>query len=193
MTGRSARILVAAVAGASSLSAEAGAGAASPYPIVPTSKAVLTGTFVMHGRITVAVGVRGERPGETITRAWAFFPQSCRTGSCQRVVLRRERSAGTHTTITLRRDASGTYRGAGAFDAPLRCLGRTYPRGETALYAVSVRIKQAIVVNDVRFAETITATYLNSRRIDHTICPLGPSHDAARYTGTLDLSSPYLL
>jgi hypothetical protein len=166
------------------------AGAAAqttPYQIVPTSTALLTGTFTMHGRITVAVGVTGEHVGQTITRTWVFQAHECGPTSCALVVLTRERSAGTHSTITLRRGLDGTYRGTGAFDAPLRCEGRTRPRGETAPYRISARITQAAVVNDVPFAYTIRAGYVGGERIDHTICPLGESHDAARYTGTLVL------
>ena len=159
------------------------AGAGTPYPIVPTSNAHLSGTFLMHGQITVAVGVRGEQPGEMITRTWAFAPQGCGPLVCRRVILNRERSAGAHSTVALQLGPDGSYTGQGTFDAPLRCLGRTYPHGETAFYTVSVRITGAYPVDGVPYAVTITAGYVNTRRIDHTRCPLGPSHDAATYTG----------
>ena len=162
------------------------AAAPSPYPIVPTSSARLAGTFLMHGRITVAVGVRGEQPGETITRTWAFAPQACEAVVCQTVVLNRQRSASTHSTVTLQLGANGIYSGQGTFDAPLRCLGRTYPRGETAFYTVSVRITGAYVVNGIPYAATIIASYFNGRRTDHTRCPLGVSQDAASYTGVIE-------
>ena len=163
------------------------AGAPTPYPIVPTSSAHLAGTFLMHGQITVAVGVRGEQPGETITRTWAFAPQGCGPVVCQSAVLLRERSASTYSTVTLQRGPDGTYRGQGTFDAPLRCLGRIYPHGETAFYTVSVGITGAYVIDGIPYAATITASYVNTRRIDHTRCPLGgPSHDAATYTGTIE-------
>ena len=156
-----------------------------PYPIVPRSTALLTGTFTMQGRITAAVGVRGEHRGETITRTWVFQAHDCGRTSCAQLVLNRQRAPGLQSTIALRRGADGTYRGMGTFDAALRCMGRTYPQGETAPYRISVRIRKAVVVDAVPFAWTITASYVSSQRIDHTICPLGASHDAAQYTGML--------
>jgi hypothetical protein len=175
----------------STLALAATAAGAVPYPIVPRSTALLTGTFTMQGRITAAVGVRGEHRGETITRTWVFQAQDCGRTSCQQLVLNRERAPGLQSTITLRRGADGTYRGTGTFDAPLRCLGRTYPLGETAPYRISVRITQAVLVNGVPFAWTIAASYGSGQRIDHTICPLGPSHDAAQYTGMLVPTAGY--
>jgi PKD repeat protein len=46
------------------------------------------------------------------------------------------------------------------------------------------------MIGGVRFARRVTATYDNPSRTDSTPCPLGPSYDAARYTGRLRAGAP---
>jgi hypothetical protein len=176
-------ILLGVLAATPSLSQAA---APPPYPeppyVFPTHQARLVGAFRMSGTITTAVNVRGERKGQRITRKWTFTGSSCGETACARLALKRERSAKQFSSVVLKL-RSGVYSGSGSFDAPLRCLGKTYRRGETVPYRVSVRITSAVLFDGIPFAYGITATYTNTKRIDHTRCPLGPSHDAARYTG----------
>jgi hypothetical protein len=155
---------------------------AEPPYVFPTHQARLVGVFRMSGTITTAVNVRGERKGQRITRKWTFKGSSCGETACARLALKRERSAKHFSSVVLKL-RGGMYRGSGSFDAPLRCLGKTYRRGETVPYRVSVRIRSAVLFDGIPFAYGITATYTNTKRIDHTRCPLAPSHDAARYTG----------
>jgi PKD repeat protein len=48
---------------------------------------------------------------------------------------------------------------------------------------VRVQVSQVVSIQGIPFASRLSAVYTNGRRIDHTRCPIGPSHDAARYTG----------
>ncbi|MHB8691294.1 MAG: hypothetical protein ACYDHH_08605 [Solirubrobacteraceae bacterium] len=178
-------ILLGVLAAAPSLS-HAAAPPSYPEPpyVFPTHQARLVGVFRMSGTITTAVNVRGERKGQKITRKWTFTGSSCGETVCARLALKRERSAKRFSSLVLKL-RGGMYSGGGSFDAPLRCLGKTYRRGETVPYRVTVRITSAVLFDGIPFAYGITATYTNTKRIDHARCPLGPSHDAARYTGVL--------
>jgi PKD repeat protein len=44
-------------------------------------------------------------------------------------------------------------------------------------------VTEVVPIQGIAFAGRLSAVYTNRRRIDHTRCPIGPSHDAARYVG----------
>jgi PKD repeat protein len=157
---------------------------ASVPPIAPALDARVTGTFQMTARVTAAVNVRGEHRGQLLTRLWAITPESCSGSVCEVLQLDRERSAGLHEVLTLRRIATGTYAGDGSFYVGLRCKRKTYPHGSHALYRITLRVSGTTTVQGIAFARSVTATYENPKRFDSTPCVLGPSHDAARYAGT---------
>jgi hypothetical protein len=142
------------------------------------------GAFAMSGRITTAVNVRGERPGQAIRRQWTFAGSGCTKRYCRILRLRRGRDGGRHSTLTLERQSDGSYRGSSVYYAALSCVGRVFPRGETVPYSIDVRVTATATIQGRIFARRLSATYVNLDRIDHTPCPLGPSHDAARYVGT---------
>jgi hypothetical protein len=145
----------------------------------------------MRGRITTAVRVRGERRGQRITRIWVFIGHSCGARFCGALTLVRQRGQGSaNSTITLRHLSGGSYGGQGSFRSGLRCLGRSYPRGLLVPYRITVRVLQSAEVQGIMFARRISASYVNRRRIDQTKCPLGPSHDAARYIGVTVVPGP---
>ena len=139
----------------------------------------------MRARVTVAVNVRGERKGQLLKRTWTVRPQNCAGAICNSLVLDRQRSAGRHDTLTLFRVGRGVYSGHGAFDVALRCRGAVYPKGAHAPYRISLHVRGAKVVQGIPFATSVVATYVNRYRRNTTPCTLGPSHDAARYHGTL--------
>jgi hypothetical protein len=147
----------------------------------------VVGVFVMKGLIVTAVDVRGERPGQTVIRKWTFATRACSHRSCRRLLLRRERGAGRYDGLVLRRTGTGRYAGEGRFYAGLSCNGRAYPRGEVAPYRITLRITRSAMVQGIAFATRLVATYTNLERTDRTACPLGPSHDAARYGGSAKL------
>jgi hypothetical protein len=149
----------------------------------PAGDARVVSTFVMHGRIVSALRVRGEHAGELITRHWQFTAQQCGPGACRTLTLRRERGDHRFSRIVLRHIGPGRYAGRARFYAALRCRGRRYPRGEVVPYRIRVHVTQATAIEGIEFAAQLAATYTNTRRIDRTPCPLGPSHDAAVYTG----------
>lgn len=162
-------------------------GAAAPALAAKAPRPVngrVSATFVMHGRITDAVRVTGERRGQWVTRAWTFAGERCSGAVCRRLLLTRERSAGQYDHLVLTRTGTGRYAGNGRFYAALSCRGTVYPRGEVVPYRVTVEVMRSVMVQGNRFATALRATYTNRHRTDHTICPLGPSHDAAVYTGT---------
>jgi PKD domain-containing protein len=169
-------VLVIAVAAA----AAAGAARAA---VAGVADARIATTYVMHGRVTTAVRVRGEHRGQAVTRRWTFTGLSCSGSVCQRLALRRQRSANHYDRLTLSRIGVGSYAGSGRFYAGLICRGRRYPRGLIVPYRITVQVAQVSPVEDIAFAGQLTATYTNLRRIDRTRCPLGPSHDAAQYVG----------
>ncbi|MGA2009470.1 MAG: PKD domain-containing protein [Solirubrobacteraceae bacterium] len=148
------------------------------------------GTFAMSARVTAAVRVRGEHVGAVLQRTWTIVPAACRGNVCRRLELDRERGSGRYDRITLRRVGRGRYQGRGVFYVGLRCLGRTYPRGSRAPYRITLTVRSTTTVQGIRFARRITAGYDNPARSDATPCPLGPSHDAARYAGSAPAPTP---
>lgn len=159
--------------------------------VVHVAPGRVIGTFVMRGRITTAVNVRGERPGEHVTRRWIVTGLGCSDSTCRRLALRRQRGAGLYSSVILTRVGTSRYAGEGSFVSALECKGRVYPRGELVPYRVTVRVMQSVTIQQVDFAVKLATTYANLRRTDRTPCPLGPSHDAARYRGFVSsLPSP---
>jgi PKD repeat protein len=179
---RRAPIVVAAIACSMVLSV----GAASAAGI----NARVHGTFSMRARVTTAVNVRGERAGQVLRRRWMITSSDCRRNICRRLHLNRQRSDHRHSRVTLLRTGAGRYRGTGAFEVALSCRGRVAPHGSRAVYVITIRITAATTIGGVRFARRIAATYDNRRRSDTTRCPLGPSHDAARYRGRVTSHLP---
>jgi PKD repeat protein len=169
--------LIAAVATSLLLTASGRAAVTQP------PEARIIGTFVMHGRITTAVRVRGEHRGQAVTRRWTFSGVGCHASLCRELRLRRQRSANHYDRLTLERVGIGTYTGHGRFTSALRCRGRRDPQGLLVPYRITVQVSQVAAVQGIPFAGQVTAAYTNTRRIDHTRCPIGPSHDAAQYIG----------
>jgi PKD repeat protein len=157
--------------------------AAAPARAAGVADARISTTYVMHGQIVTAVRVHGERRGQSITRRWTFTGLDCARSVCRRLRLRRQRSAHRFDRLTLSRVGVGTYAGGGRFTSALRCRGRRYPRGLVVPYTITVQVTQVLPVEGIAFASQLSAAYTNRRRIDRTVCPLGPSHDAARYLG----------
>jgi hypothetical protein len=172
-------LVVALAAGATGAIGAPTAAAQSP----PVAAARLQGTFVLAGRITSAVAVAGERRGQTFTRSWTFTPQ-CPVGPCTSVLLTRPRAGGTDLVL-LSEQSSGHYTGSGQFYAPLRCRGRTNPRGELVPFHISVVITAAMTAGADVVAGRVNATYINWGRQNLTRCVQPPSHDAASYHGHL--------
>jgi len=171
--------------------AAAGAVALSlPSLAVARDHARVQGTFRMRARVIAAVNVRGEHRGQRLTRTWTIVPGGCTRNRCRTLRVTRTRGGGRISRLTLHRLRGGGFAGHGVFWVALSCDGRTYPHGGRAPYSLSLRIKRARAVGGVRFARRITATYRNRRRSDSTRCPLGPSHDAARYSGTVVAGIP---
>jgi PKD repeat protein len=164
------------------LGLSAGASAATAATPRGVDARVSTG-FTMRGRVTEALRVRGEHRGERVTRQWSFTGRDCGRRSCRLLHLVRHRSGGATDSLTLHRTGPGTYTGSGRFFVGLTCLGHTDLRGESVPYRITVRILTTVTVQRVRFATRLQATYTNPARRDRTICPVGPSHDAATYSG----------
>jgi hypothetical protein len=166
------------------LAAPAGARAASGGAGVPSAgPARLTGHFAMSGRVTAATHIRGEHPGQLVHREWTFTPL-CPSGPCPAVQLVRVRARGSDTTV-LTATGPGTYVGHGRFDAPLRCAGRTRPKGESVPFTIRLTITATATVLGAQVASQIHATYVNRRRTNLTRCVDIPGHDAAVYDGLL--------
>jgi PKD repeat protein len=165
---------------------DASASAAGSRAVRPTDARVVS-PFLMHGRVRSALRVHGERRGQRITRHWMFTGLSCAGNVCRQLSLLRERSANHYSRIVIHRTGVGRYAGSSRFYAALKCRGKLYPRGEEVPYRITVKVTQVVSVQGIRFARKLTATYTNRRRIDRTKCPIGPSHDAARYTGVASL------
>lgn len=144
----------------------------------------IASTFAMDGHITTAVRVRGEHRGQRVSRRWTFTGVGCVGSVCPTLTLRRQRSAHHFDRLTLTRVGVGSYAGSGRFTSALRCRGRRIPRGLVVPYTVRVQVTQVVAIEGNVFASRLLATYTNRRRIDRTRCPIGPSHDAAQYTGT---------
>ena len=145
----------------------------------PATDALLTGTFQMSGRVTVAHNVRGEQVGQVVTRTWTFTPE-CSAAPCDAVQLVRGRADGTDS-VMLQRTHTGSYAGAGVFYAPLRCSGRIYPHGQEIPFRITVRV----TATNGTAASTIDATYVNRERTNLTPCIGVLGHDSARYVGLL--------
>jgi hypothetical protein len=165
--------------------AAAPAASGSSLPLVsPAGDARVIGVFKMSALVTVADNVHGEHAGQKLTRTWTLSASSCAGSVCQTLILDRERSAGTDETHSLTRTGPGLYAGSFTFYAPLRCRGRVHPHGSRVPYRIKIAVAGAEAVEGFAFAREITATYVNPKRFDTTRCPLGPSHDAAIYTGS---------
>ncbi len=156
---------------------------AAPPASAEALDARVIGAFAMQAQVTKAVNVRGERRGQQLQRRWTLTAQECEGSVCKALSLQRQRSRGIQEALTLKRTGTGVYAGRSSFYAPLRCKGRLYRRGARVPYRITLAVAGAEAVQGIAFARSITASYLNARRIDRTPCPLGPSHDAARYTG----------
>lgn len=157
--------------------------AASPH--VAAAPARVQGRFTMRAVVTTAVGVRGEHRGERLTRTWRIRPSGCQRDVCQVLRLRRTRGLGRMLRLTLHRLRGGSYAGRGSFFVALSCRGHIHPRGARAPYTIRLRVTATRTVGGIRFARRVAATYVNRTRIDRTGCSLGPSYDAARYSGRL--------
>jgi hypothetical protein len=143
------------------------------------------GTFVMHGVVTAAVNVRGERRGERVTRKWVLHSRDCDLSVCDRLLLTRNRGSVKGSFVILRRVGPAHYRGSGAFWVALECLGRRYRLGSYVPYTIDLHVVGLRQIGSIRYATAVRATYVNRSRGDNTRCPLGPASDAARYTGRL--------
>ncbi|MHB8659906.1 MAG: PKD domain-containing protein [Solirubrobacteraceae bacterium] len=187
---RLARILIVAVL-AAVIAGVGGSARAAGLVRAQSSRVVdarVLGSFAMVARVTVATNVPGERVGERLRRRWTIFPERCAQSTCRLLRLDRQRSAGRHARVTLHRVGVGRYEGRGSFYVGLRCLGRTYRYGSRVPYRITLTVRGTTKVQGIAFARWITASYSNPSRSDTTPCPLGPSRDAARYSGAA--SSP---
>jgi hypothetical protein len=183
--GRRGRLLVVTMAGLM-LSATGApgiggsAGAVVPPPTPETAR--LQGPFELAGQITVAKRVLGEQLGQRFLRTWTFFP-TCPEGPCDSIGLIRERAGGTDR-LTLVRLAPAVYVGTGRFIAPLRCGRRTYARGQSVPFTITVQVTAAAALSSgAVVATSVTATYTNSKRTNLTRCFAVLGHDAATYAG----------
>jgi PKD repeat protein len=181
MTAPTRHLALGAVAGVMLLLGVAGIARAA---VTGVADARITTTYVMQGQVIAAVRVRGEHRGQRVRRRWTFQGLGCSDGACPRLSLRRQRSAHRYDRLTLTRVAVGSYAGSGRFYAGLRCRGRRYAHGLVVPYRITVQVARVVPVQGIAFAAQLTASYTNLRRIDRTPCPVGPSHDAARYAGT---------
>jgi hypothetical protein len=148
------------------------------------------GTFAMRARVTTAVNVLGERVGQRLTRRWVIVARGCNGSVCETLELGRQRGDNHHSKITLYRTGPGRYNGSGVFYAALSCYGKVYRHGSRVPYRITLTVAATTEVGGVTFARRITARYNNPSRANRTRCPLGPSHDAARYTGRLTTPLP---
>ncbi|MBO0769405.1 MAG: hypothetical protein J2O48_12040 [Solirubrobacterales bacterium] len=176
-----AAVLLCALAGALAAAAASAATKAPP----PKIDARFHGAFTMNGRVTVAAGIPGESKGQGVTRTWQFQSERCKASVCAQLGLGRGLSGGRVSRLNLRRIGPGLYRGNGSFSTDLECMGRVYKNASQVPYTVSVRLLGRARVGGVWYATAVRATYTNTRRSDHTPCPLGAPHDAASYQGTL--------
>jgi hypothetical protein len=160
---------------------EAQAAGAPPPPLVAAAR--LQGVWGLNGLVTKAVGVPGERAGQTFTRLWRFTPL-CQAGACTAILLQRPRVGGGDR-ILLQRRGAGFYTGVGTFVAPLRCQGRTFSRGALVPFTISVQITAAGQLGTLVQATQLHATYRNRKRINLTRCVPAPSYDSAGYGGAL--------
>jgi hypothetical protein len=164
-------------------------------PIVGLARAAgvdarVMGTFTMRARVTTAVNVLGEHVGERLTRRWVIVARGCNGSVCETLELGRQRGDHRHSKITLHRTGPGRYRGSGVFYAGLSCHGKVDRQGSRVPYRITLTVAATTEVGGVMFARRITARYDNPSRANRTRCPLGPSHDAARYRGRLTTPLP---
>jgi hypothetical protein len=154
---------------------------ASAQPSQPDSR--LAGTFQMTGRVTAARYVKGEHVGEVVQRTWTFTPL-CVSGPCAQVRLFRGRANATDTLI-LNETSPGNYAGTGRFFSPLKCAGTVYTMGEEVPYQIKLQVTATTTAPDgTVLAQQISATYVNTSRLNLTRCVIVLGHDSARYTGT---------
>ena len=150
----------------------------------PAPATQLQGAFQMTGTVTVARFIRGEHVGETVQRSWAFTPL-CSSGPCATVQLVRSRRTATDT-LTLTAVGPNDYAGTGQFSAPLRCAGRIYNPGVSIPFQIRVHVTATgPAAGGGTVATAITASYVNTSRLNLTPCVAVLGHDAATYTGTL--------
>jgi hypothetical protein len=154
------------------------------------ANARVIGMFTMRARVTVAVNVTGEHAGQLLTRHWVVVARGCHRNACASLQVDRQRSDNLYSPVTLRQVGPGRYTGQGAFYVAIACRGRVYPRGSRAPYVITLSVSRTTTIGRVRFAQMITASYVNLERSDATPCPLGPSHDAATYTGSVTAGLP---
>lgn len=176
------------VALAAILAAGAGTASAAPPTTPPTTPpaptpavARLQGDFLLAGRVTAAANIRGEHVGQKVSRTWTFAPK-CPTGACRSIGLVRRRAGGSDTLLLTRR-SPGLYGGSGTFYVPLRCGSRTYSRGASVPFTITVRVSGAALAGGDALATRIDATYTNRSRSNLTPCVMLPAHDAATYHG----------
>jgi hypothetical protein len=178
---RRAAAVVSAVAVSAAPAAPALASGIAPPPLAAAAR--LQGVFGMNGTIRQAVGIPGERPGETVQRLWTFTPL-CQTGACAAIQLVRPRVGGADRVL-LRRRGPGLYAGVGTFLAPARCHGVSYRKGMLVPFTLSVQITGFNLLGPLVQATQVHATYHSRRRINLTRCVAAPSHDSAAYDGAL--------
>jgi hypothetical protein len=164
-----------------STAAAAAPATASAIPSPPPATARLQGAFELAGRVTVADNVPGERVGDGVDRIWTFT-SACPTGPCAAVGLVRPRALA-NDLLVLHRRGPARYVGDGSFFVPLRCAGRVYPNGEKVPFTITVEITRAVIFGPAVVATRVSATYVNSRRINLTPCVAALGHDAASYHG----------
>ena len=174
--------LVGGAAGLGALAFGLPAAAVAVTPPTPTpATARLQGQFSLAGRVTVAKNIGGEHAGDNVARTWTFTP-SCPTGVCQTIGLVRARAGGSDALV-LSLSSPGYYVGSGSFYAPLRCGGRTWLRGATVPFTITVRVTGAVLAGSAVVASRISATYVNRSRSNRTPCVAVLGHDAASYHG----------
>jgi hypothetical protein len=166
------------------------AGLAVPATAHAVAPARVQGSFAMQARVTGAVGLRGERRGEHLTRMWRIAPRGCDHDVCDTLRLQRTLAGGRVNRVILSRRHDGSYVGHGAFFVGLRCRGRTYRHGSRAPFTIRLSVTATRTVGGVRFARRVAAGYVNPSRTDATPCSVGPVHDAARYSGRLRSGTP---
>jgi hypothetical protein len=174
-------IALVALAGAGTGAIGPTASPASAAAPIPTSTARLTGTFLLAGKVTAAVNVRGEHRGQSVYRHWTFTP-GCASGACDTVTLVRDRAAG-RDRLVLTRTGPGYYVGSSMFLRPLRCGAVIYRRGERVPFRITVRITLALISGGQAVASRIAASYRNQVRDNLTPCVANLGHDAASYHG----------
>ena len=83
----------------------------------------------------------------------------------------------------LSRTGPGRYSDNNSFFLPLHCAERLYAQGEKVPFTVTVQITRAVPFGSSVVATRVSATYVNTRRINRTPCVAALGHDAASYHG----------